>query len=78
MSLTVNSTRHWQLPDGFELHSGDRVELYEKGQWLPGRIEYRPKKEYVLILDRGDLIEITADLVIRVRNTAWVTLSGTR
>ena len=76
MSLTVNSTRHWQLPDGFELLSGDRVEFYENGEWFPGRIEYRPRIEYVLVLDRGELVELSTDLVLRVRSSSWVPAPG--
>ena len=65
MSLILNSTYHWQLPGGAELHSGDRVELFLDGQWTAGRIEYKPRKHYMLILDDDQELPVTEELQVR-------------
>ncbi len=73
MSLTLNETDHWQLPDGGELHSGECIELLWDGVWIPGRIEYRPRRHYVLILDDGQERAINENLVVRSRERRWAT-----
>ena len=65
MSLILNTTYHWQLPNGAELHSGDRVELYFKEQWVAGRVEYQPRKHYMLVLDDGQELPMSEDLMVR-------------
>ncbi len=65
MTLVMNSTSHWQLPDGGELYSGDLIELFMDGSWIPGRIEIRSRKGYVLVLDNGQEKEISEDLILR-------------
>ncbi|HEY3344190.1 MAG TPA: DUF5348 domain-containing protein [Anaerolineaceae bacterium] len=71
MSMILNETEHWQLPDGGELHSGEFVEVLAENGWIPGRIEYRPRRHYVLVLDDGQEWAITADLVVRSRDRKW-------
>lgn len=72
MNLMQNDTFHWQLPDGFELHSGDRVEIFRTGDWIPGRVEYRPRREYLIELDDGEEVALDEDLTIRVVGRKWV------
>ncbi len=73
MSLTLNATDHWQLPDGGELHSGERIELLLDGVWVPGVIEYRPRRHYILILEDGQEQPISEHLVVRSRERPWAT-----
>jgi hypothetical protein len=73
MSVMLNETEHWQLPDGGELYSGELVELLLDGSWVPGRVEYRPRRRYVLILDDGRERAITQDLVLRSRDRKYAT-----
>ncbi len=72
MSLTLNATHHWQLPDGGELYSGECIEMYLNGRWFPGRIEYRPGRQYLLILDDGREWPISEDLTVRLHEPNWV------
>ncbi len=72
MSLIMNTTYHWQLPDGMELYSGDLIELCVNGSWIPGRIEYRPRKHYMLILDDGQEWPITEELNVRWLERKWM------
>ncbi len=65
MNLILNNTYHWQLPSGAELYSGEAIELYRDGSWVPGRIEYRPRRHYILILETGEEVSITEDLQLR-------------
>ncbi len=65
MGLVMSASNHWQLADGGDLYSGDLIELYLDGAWIPGRVEFRPRKEYILVLDNGQVWEITEDLVLR-------------
>jgi hypothetical protein len=67
MSLVKNATNHWQLPDGGELYSGDLIELYVNNAWIPGRIEFRPRRQYILILDNGQEFDMSEDLTLRWR-----------
>ena len=67
MSLVMNTRNHWQLPDGGELQSGDRIELLLNDAWIPGRIEFKPRREYVLVLDDGQERDISEELVLRCR-----------
>jgi hypothetical protein len=68
MSLFLNKTGHWQLPDGFELHSGDAVEIYLDGQWIPAEINYRPPNRYQIRFENGQTMEISEDLDFRICN----------
>ncbi|HEX9013257.1 MAG TPA: DUF5348 domain-containing protein [Anaerolineaceae bacterium] len=65
MSLILNETAHWQMPDGGELHSGERIEVLLEGSWVAGRIEYRPRREYVLVLEGGEERAVEESLVLR-------------
>jgi hypothetical protein len=67
MSLVMNTRNHWQLPDGGELHSGDLIEVYINDSWISGRIEYKPRREYVLVLDNGQVWDICEGLNLRWR-----------
>ncbi len=71
MGLILNETYHWQLPDGGELHSGEPAELLLNGVWVPCRIEYRPRRAYVLILENGQEYPIHEGLVIRPVERRW-------
>jgi hypothetical protein len=71
MGMILNETEHWQLPDGGELHSGEFVEVLAETGWIPGRIDYRPRRRYVLVLDDGQEWTITPDLVLRSRDRKW-------
>jgi hypothetical protein len=71
MSLKMNETNHWQLPDGGELHSGEQIELLIDGKWVPGVIEYRPRRSYVLILEDGQERAISEHLEVRSRERPW-------
>jgi hypothetical protein len=73
MSLILNNTDHWQLSDDGELYSGEPIELHRDEQWIPGRIEYRPRKGYVLILESGEEVPIHPDLEIRAVERRWRT-----
>jgi hypothetical protein len=76
MSLSLNSRKHWQLPDGFELRSGDPVELLLDGKWLPGEIYYHPQKLYQVRLENGQVVDINAGLELRVAKREWMKQVG--
>ena len=73
MGLTLNSTHHWQLPDGGQLYSGESIEVLLNGSWVGGRIEYRPLRSYVLILENGQEMTISEDLEVRTTDRYQVT-----
>jgi hypothetical protein len=73
MSLVLNDTDHWQHSEDGELYSGEPIELYRNERWIPGRIEYRPRKGYILILEGGEEVLIHPGLEIRAIDRRWRT-----
>ncbi len=71
MSIRFNKSRRWQLPGGFELHSGDQVEMLQDGVWLPGVINFRPGDRYQLWLDDGRVMDLCEELELRIYNREY-------
>ncbi len=68
MSIRFNQSRRWQLPGGFELHSGDQVELFLEGAWQKGVINLRPRERYQVWLEDGRTLDLCEEMEIRIHN----------
>jgi len=71
MSLKLNESRHWQLPNGAELRSGDQVEMYQDERWIPGEISYHPRRDYQIQLDNGQIFDLSEQLTLRIQTPEW-------
>ncbi len=78
MSIIFNKSRRWQLPGGFELHSGDQVELFLDGEWRAGVINLRPRDRYQVYLDDGRVLDLSEGLVLRIHNREYRALQRGR
>jgi hypothetical protein len=72
MTLIQNQTNHWQLPNGFELHSGDQVDVLIDEIWFPAMINLRPSNHFQIWMDNGQIMEITEHLTLRIRNRDYL------
>jgi hypothetical protein len=68
MSIVLNDSGHWQLPDGSELWAGDRVDILMNDRWIPGEVYYHPKCEFQIRLENGQSFEISTADTIRITN----------
>ena len=65
MKLLKNESGRYVL-GGYELTSGDVVEVKRGEQWERGRIEYSWEwQEYVVLLALGGMMRITSDILLR-------------
>ena len=78
MSIVFNKSRRWQLPGGFELHSGDQVELFLEGEWRTGVINLRPRDRYQVCLEDGRALDLSEGLVLRIHNREYRALQRGR
>ncbi len=78
MNLKINKRGHWQLPDGFELRSGDHIEIYVDGCWIQGEINYRPPGQYQIWLRTGQVLDMNGDVVLRIVNQDWAKFSKSK
>jgi hypothetical protein len=76
MSMVLNDSGHWQLPDGSELWAGDRVEILMNNCWIPGEVYYHPKCEFQIRLENGLSFEISAAHTIMISNCQHQKNSG--
>ena len=78
MSIVFNKSRRWQLPGGFELHSGDQVELFLDSEWRAGEINLRPRDRYQVCLEDGRVLDLSEEMVLRIHNREYRALQRRR
>jgi|GEM_PF-1915537 hypothetical protein len=65
MNLFKNESGRYVL-DGYELTSGDVIEVKRGEQWEGGRVEFSwERQDYVVLLALGGVIQITPDILLR-------------
>jgi len=65
MNLFKNESGRYVL-NGYELTSGDVIEVKRGEQWERGRVEYDHERgDYVIVLALGGVMLFSADLVAR-------------
>ena len=65
MNLFKNESGRYVL-DGYELTSGDVIEVKRGQQWEGGRVEFSwERQDYVVLLALGGVIQITPDILLR-------------